>query len=802
MIGIRELTVYHNGQPFIVINHERFFMRILLTLTLFLAFSLNGVNTCLATTASRTTEGRVAFIDSTIVNVPDLVTLSVSDCDSNASLCIDLPAADIPSYQITTNGTLYDQGFLACDIDTIFQYYHNALVAGPFNLISWSINNANVATNNSFTNPADLVDVLNSINPAGNWSYDAAISEISGGEPGTTYSDLVVFQVGIGDNQVIDVSQTFVANSTTLNFPVGPTEVIITEPGSGLTDTFDVNVVCIESDTVNLSLIISDSSVECFDDSFAELPGNPVSVIDVCPANSGFVSNSLLVNGDSCLVITTFTGGTDIYCMEVCDDMGFCDTTTYIVSVNVPGNPGTTSVDVNVMLGESGVTCVNTGALLPNDPETITNICPDAIGDNVSIFIDEETYCVFYNGFNVGQDTACIVLCDDTGICDTTLINFNVQSIGASFFYDTVYLNTIETYCDFDLSELPGNLTSVINGCPGNNNGFVDFMIDPATNCVSYEGLAIGKDTACIYLTDDFGNQDTTFMVVCTSAPVNNTIVDTIRLDLTVNYCLDISQLGGNVADTVFFCDPEPINLSITPIAGTNCFEAVANSLGTDTICAYICDDLGQCDTTFFQITINDEEEILPPNLSGDADTLYLSQSDSIIINVCENDILPGNEIIGFRVVPIDEGGIGPTNGIAYATGECLVVYKPDPDFCGSSDAYSYEICNSAGCETAFVNVFVACPDSELLIFNGFSPNGDGVNDFWRIQGIESIPNNTMRIYNRWGNQLLKIEGYNNDVAWSGRWEGLDLPDGLYFYVLDYGNEAGDQASGWVSIRR
>jgi gliding motility-associated-like protein len=84
--------------------------------------------------------------------------------------------------------------------------------------------------------------------------------------------------------------------------------------------------------------------------------------------------------------------------------------------------------------------------------------------------------------------------------------------------------------------------------------------------------------------------------------------------------------------------------------------------------------------------------------------------------------------------------------------------------------------------------------DTTLFIPQGFSPNGDGVNDVFIIRGIEAYPDNTLTILNRWGNVVYKVEGYNNlDKAWNGRsgegikYGGDDLPEATYFYILEPG---------------
>jgi len=95
---------------------------------------------------------------------------------------------------------------------------------------------------------------------------------------------------------------------------------------------------------------------------------------------------------------------------------------------------------------------------------------------------------------------------------------------------------------------------------------------------------------------------------------------------------------------------------------------------------------------------------------------------------------------------------------------------------------------------------------SELEIFNEISPNGDGDNDFFVIQGLQNYPNNTLRIYNRWGNIVFEqekyqnnFEGFSNGRATVKRDE--KLPVGSYYYLLDLGD--GSKAiAGWLYINR
>ena len=82
--------------------------------------------------------------------------------------------------------------------------------------------------------------------------------------------------------------------------------------------------------------------------------------------------------------------------------------------------------------------------------------------------------------------------------------------------------------------------------------------------------------------------------------------------------------------------------------------------------------------------------------------------------------------------------------------------------------------------------------ETSLTIYNGVSANADGKNDFFLIDCIDYFPNNNVKIFNRAGQRLYEIDGYNNT---SVRFEGfsnvggggLKLPAGTYFYVIDLG---------------
>ena len=97
---------------------------------------------------------------------------------------------------------------------------------------------------------------------------------------------------------------------------------------------------------------------------------------------------------------------------------------------------------------------------------------------------------------------------------------------------------------------------------------------------------------------------------------------------------------------------------------------------------------------------------------------------------------------------------------------------------------------------TSTVKVTVLQP---LVIPNTFTPNGDGVNDTWQIQYLDSYPGCTIDVFNRNGEKVFSSVGYA--VPWDGRFNGLNLPMGAYYYIIDP-KQGRSKIAGVVTIIR
>ncbi|HEY0895858.1 MAG TPA: gliding motility-associated C-terminal domain-containing protein, partial [Sphingobacteriaceae bacterium] len=117
----------------------------------------------------------------------------------------------------------------------------------------------------------------------------------------------------------------------------------------------------------------------------------------------------------------------------------------------------------------------------------------------------------------------------------------------------------------------------------------------------------------------------------------------------------------------------------------------------------------------------------------------------------------------------------------------------PDPDPDGDGDPRE---------DSERVPTIVTLSPVVVRVPEGFSPNGDGVNDRLIIENVLDSRVH-LELFNRWGNPVYRNPDYTND--WEGKVNqglkvGEDVPDGTYYYILVLnGNE---KYVGFITIKR
>ena len=108
---------------------------------------------------------------------------------------------------------------------------------------------------------------------------------------------------------------------------------------------------------------------------------------------------------------------------------------------------------------------------------------------------------------------------------------------------------------------------------------------------------------------------------------------------------------------------------------------------------------------------------------------------------------------------------------------------------------------NNSG--VANINVYASPCEDPGTICNIFTPNGDQKNDELKLVDHEFYPNNSFEVFDRYGNSVFQMDGY--DSSWDGTGKNGQLPKGTYFYILDLDATDGsdsDVIKGWIQIIR
>lgn len=293
-------------------------------------------------------------------------------------------------------------------------------------------------------------------------------------------------------------------------------------------------------------------------------------------------------------------------------------------------------------------------------------------------------------------------------------------------------------------------------------------------------------------------------------------IIEAVSNDYDEKTTIDRSSLSISVK-------PLHGTVSINPVNGDFTYTPNLNFSGVDVLEYRVCDDGIPCDPecgkAYVFVTVK------PVNDKPVAvDDRYDAGCYSVSRNVLDNDYDIDSDNLLINTNPLTP----PLHGSVIIDPDGLINYFPNEGFIGI-DSFEYVICDEGVpslCDTAKVYIEVDCNeetrdplDCELFIPEGFSPNEDGIHDFFRIMCIHNYPNAKLMIFNRNGNLLWEKENYGNYDVWGDQynawWWGTSvlspydvgrqmingapkLKVGNYVYVLQLGN--GDVKNGTVMI--
>jgi gliding motility-associated-like protein len=342
---------------------------------------------------------------------------------------------------------------------------------------------------------------------------------------------------------------------------------------------------------------------------------------------------------------------------------------------------------------------------------------------------------------------------------------------------------------------------------------------------------------------DDFGNSDTcSFTIVVNEKPIGVATSTDVTCNGYADGTIDLSVSAGAFPYT-FVWSNGPVTEDITGLAGGTYNVVISDAKGcTDTVEVTINEPNQISSTaTLLPITCYDYNDgSIALSVNGGTTPYTYSWSPSTYVGNYISDLPAGNYDVtitdangcsvdmSFSMTNPDSISIDGTVS-QYPNGwqiSCEGCYDGsiEVNVTGGSFPYSYDWTTGsnnqsqydlpAGTYTVIVTDENGCTNEATYILDqplavimsdAFSPNGDGLNDYFQIKNIDRYPNNTLTVMNRWGDVVYKAAPYQND--WYGQSNaglvlyGADVPEGSYYFILDL-KDGSAPIKGYIVINR
>lgn len=299
-----------------------------------------------------------------------------------------------------------------------------------------------------------------------------------------------------------------------------------------------------------------------------------------------------------------------------------------------------------------------------------------------------------------------------------------------------------------------------------------------------------GTEVLKYYACDPENRCDSANITVTVTDPNNTPVAadDEITINIGQQYIFDPrvndNDLDGDQLTVTLLSNF--FNLGTAQVNNNSVDFQINSITGIQSLDYQICDQNGKCDTA--TITVN----VVDPNDGPVAvdDTYDVYTDNEYTFDVVSNDTDPnGDDLTIFILTPL-------TLGKAEVINNQIQVNVYDE---GGQDQFTYMVCDPSNiCDTAVVTLNIT-ELNDLVIPEGFSPNGDGINDYFEIVNLDDYEWVSLKIYNRWGQVIYENEAYLNDWSGDSKHSGT-LPDGTYYYDVEV--STGQEFRGYVIIKR
>jgi len=392
----------------------------------------------------------------------------------------------------------------------------------------------------------------------------------------------------------------------------------------------------------------------------------------------------------------------------------------------------------------------------------------------------------------------------------------STQTLSGSITYTITATNTV--------GSTTAEITLIFNTAP------TGVGLSPATIA---ENEAIGKVVGTLTTTDEDTGDTHTYTLVSGNGSTDNAkftiagnqlkAAESFDFETKSSYTVRIktTDAGGlsfekAVVITVVDINDAPTDITLSPavIYENNAVGAVIGSLssadqdaGDRHIYTLISGDVAAFRIVGNQLLANTSYVFANKNsytiVVNTTDAGRLTLNKSLTIRILEEPVfravvnLPRNNQIsaGGKNVEISKGysanlSISGSNLVRYewspstglsATNIANPIAKPT-----QTTNYTVRVTNAQGISTQINITVTVLDDYNITPNNILSPNGDGVNDFWVIENLESYPNNQVTIYDKAGRVIYNVKNYQNN--WNGQLNGAVLHEGAYYYIINLGS--------------